>query len=437
LIRRETVEANESSLQYYGWRILAASLLGMVLSPGPLIFGSLGVVLASIQQEFGWGRAELMLSLSFFTFSSIVAAPIVGRLIDRFGAREILLPSVAILALTLVIIPFTLGSLTTFYAATSLAGFVSTGAQSISYVRVLSSWFEVKRGLAIGIAASGIGLGYMIMPLLVQTILSLSDWQTAYYVLAGLLILLPLPVLGATIRNEPQKLPQPGRVNHGANTVSTVALRGLSASEALRTKDFWLMTTGLTIMSMFLTGLVPHMVPLLKDGGLSASRAAIVASLMGLSTFFGRILAGYLLDKIFAPVVAICFFGVASLGLGLLSAFDSGPLVYVAAFMIGLGFGAESDLIGYLVGRYFGLKSFAQIYGYALAGFLFGAGVGPYLLGIGFEHWGSYTYILSLACGMSVLACVLFGFIGPYPDFSEPKTEDAGSGSAADDQCKA
>jgi len=420
-----TATANENSLRYYGWKILAASVLGMVFSPGPLIFGSLGVVLSAIQQDFGWGRAELMLSLTFFTFSSIIAAPIVGRLIDRFGAREVLLPSVAILALALVIVPFSLSNLTAFYAATCVAGFVSTGAQSISYVRVLSSWFDIKRGLAIGIAASGIGLGYMIMPLLVQTILSYADWTSAYYALAGLLLLLSLPLLAVVIRNEPQKLSPRAVITESEQPRHVPVLPGLSAREALGKADFWLMTIALTIMSMFLTGLVPHMVPLLKDRGLSAGLAATVASMMGLSTFFGRILAGYLLDKFFAPLVAIGFFGLASLGLGLLSAFDSGMLVYLAALMIGLGFGAESDLIGYLVSRYFGLRCFAQIYGYALAGFLFGAGCGPYVLGLSFEHWGSYTYILALACGMSLLACVLFKLMGPYPDFSREQPAEA------------
>ena len=92
--------------------------------------------------------------------------------------------------------------------------------------------------------------------------------------------------------------------------------------------------------------------------------------------------------------------------------------------------------MGCLVSRSFGLKCFAKIYGYALAGFLLGAGIGPYLLGLSFEHWGSYTYILSLGCGMSVLACALFKFMGPYPDFSLPQAVEADSESTSA-QCKA
>ncbi len=92
--------------------------------------------------------------------------------------------------------------------------------------------------------------------------------------------------------------------------------------------------------------------------------------------------------------------------------------------MIGFGFGSESDLIGYLVGRYFGLKSFAQIYGYVLAGFLLGAGIGPYMLGLSFEHWGSYQHILAIGCGMSIFSCILFSLMSPYPTHESSNSKE-------------
>jgi MFS family permease len=184
------------------------------------------------------------------------------------------------------------------------------------------------------------------------------------------------------------------------------------------------MCAGISIMSAFLTGLLPHIVPLLKDRGLTATMAASAAGFMGLATFFGRILVGYLLDRFFAPHIAIFFFFLAALGLGILIDADTMPLQLLAIFLIGLGFGAESDLIGYLVGRYFGLKSFAQIYGYVLAGFLLGAGIGPYMLGLSFEHWGSYQHILAIGCGMSIFSCLLFSLMSPYPTHESSNSKE-------------
>lgn len=406
--------ANENSKSYFGWKILFVSIVGMMFSPGPLIFGSLGVVLTPLQQEYNWDRAELMLSLTIFTFASIIAAPFIGKLIDRYGVKKVLLPSIFLMGLSLIAIPFSLFSLKLFYVVAFIAGFVSTGAQSIAYVRLLSSWFDQRRGLAIGIAASGMGLGYMVMPIIVQTMIELVTWQSAYYLLAILVMLISLPLLRFVIRNEPEKTN-----TNNTEVTDKPTLTGMLASEAIRTRNFWLMCTAITIMSVFLTGLLPHLVPLLKDRQLTATMAASAAAFMGLATFIGRILVGYLLDRFFAPFVAIVFFALAALGLGILIDASSLPVLLFAVFLIGLGFGAESDLIGYLVGRYFGLKSFAQIYGYALAGFLFGAGVGPYLLGVSFEYWGSYEHILTLACGMSIVSCVLFALMGKYPTASK------------------
>lgn len=402
----------ENSIRYYGWKILLVSVLGMAFSPGPLIFGSLGVLLSEIQQDYSWGRAELMLSLSLFTLSSIFAAPIVGQLIDRLGVKQVLLPSVGILGLAILLIPDSLQSLSTFYLLTAVAGFVSIGAQSISYIRVLSSWFNHRRGIAIGVAASGLGLGYMIMPLLIQSLLAIASWKVAYYGLAAVVLFFSLPVLALTVRNQPA-VASSSNERQGADI--PLSQLGLTAREALKTREFWLMTIALTIMSVFLTGLVPHIVPLVKDRGVTAGTAATVGSFMGFATFMGRIAVGYLLDRFFAPYVAISFFSMACIGLVLLAETHSVGVFFIAVFLIGLGFGAESDLIGYLVGRYFGLKAFSQIYGYALAGFLLGAGAGPYVLGLSFEHWGSYTDILYIAASLTIVACVLFKLMGRYP----------------------
>lgn len=407
---------NEDSKSYFGWKILFVCVVGMMFSPGPLMYGTLGVMLLPLQQEYSWGRSELMLALTIFTLSPILVAPFIGRLIDCLGVKKVLIPSIALMGLALALVPSSLHSLNVFYTLTFIAGVASTGAQSIAYVRLLSSWFNKRRGISIGIAASGMGLGYMVMPILTQSLLNITDWQSTYYTLAALVMLISLPLVSFIIRNEPD--------DRNITVTEKPALLGLLASEALRKRNFWLMSAGITIMSAFLTGLLPHIVPLLKDRGLTATMAASAAGFMGLATFFGRILVGYLLDRFFAPYVAILFFSLAALGLGILIDADTIPLQLLAIFLIGLGFGAESDLIGYLVGRYFGLKSFAQIYGYVLAGFLLGAGIGPYMLGLSFEHWGSYQYILAIGCGMSIFSCILFSLMSPYPTHESSNSKE-------------
>ncbi|TDJ65697.1 MAG: MFS transporter [Proteobacteria bacterium] len=404
---------DEASLRYPGWRVLIACVIGMIFSSGPMLFGSMGLFVEYFEGEFGWTRGGIMLSLTLNTIATIVAAPICGRLIDRFGARKVLLPSILVFAALWASVPMFTGELGHLYLIISLIGFFTVGTQSISYIRVVSAWFDKKRGLAIGITASGLGLSYMLTPLIVQTVLEYRDWRYAYWTMAAMILLISFPTMYFFIRNGP------------ADAVSTVAnpstpkekaLYGLTLREALQTREFWVISFALLLFSLLLTGFVPHIVPIMTERGLSVKAAAQTASIMGFATFVGRIGVGYLIDRIFAPYVAIVFFASAAGGFLILASGSVGPVAMIAAMMIGLGFGAESDLIGYFVSRYFGLRSFGEIYGYIYGAFLIGAGAGPLLLGIGHDRLGSYISLLTVFSIVAAAGCTLFLLLRPFPN---------------------
>ena len=405
---------DEASLRYPGWRVLAACVIGMIFSSGPMLFGSMGLFVEYFEGDFGWSRGGIMLALTLNTVATIVAAPICGRLIDRFGARRILLPSILVFAALWASVPMFTGALTQLYVIISLLGFFTVGTQSISYIRVVSAWFDEKRGLAIGITASGLGLSYMLTPLIVQTVLEHRDWPYAYWTMAAMIVLISFPVMYFFISNGPDE-DAPLVVDSHVQAESD--LYGLSPREAIRTREFWVISVALLLFSLLLTGLVPHIVPILTERGIDAKAAALTASIMGLATFVGRIGVGYLVDRIFAPYVAIAFFAIAAGGFMILSSGVVGPAVIIAAAMIGLGFGAESDLIGYFVSRYFGLKSFGEIYGYIYGAFLVGAGAGPLLLGIGHDYFGSYISLLTIFGIAAAIGCTLFLLLRPFPHF--------------------
>ncbi len=162
---------------------------------------------------------------------------------------------------------------------------------------------------------------------------------------------------------------------------------------------------------------------MLTDRGVSFEAAAGAVSMIGLSLIFGRLLAGYLLDRLFAPYVAIAFLCGPIVGLLLLSQGAVGSVAVVSAALLGLGIGAEIDLIGYMVSRYFGLKAFGEIYGYLFAIFIVGTGVGPMMLGFSFDNLGGYGPMLVVFAGLLGLSCLLMLRLGEYPDLE--KTESA------------
>ena len=137
-------------------------------------------------------------------------------------------------------------------------------------------------------------------------------------------------------------------------------------------------------------------------------------SVIGIALIVGRLVAGYLLDRIFAPYVAVAFTLLPLVGVVLLLVAVSVPTAIVAALLVGLGLGAEVDLIAFLLSRYLGMRAFGEIYGYLFALFMLGNGVGPVVLGASFQSTGSYTPALVACAAGLVLASVLVLRLGPY-----------------------
>ena len=407
---------NESSPKYPGWVVLAAAVVGMIFSSGPMLYGSIGLFVPYFESSFGWSRSDIMLSLTLNTIATVISAPICGRLIDRFGARKVLLPSILIFVLVWGSFPlFFTGNLFLFYFIVSLLGLVTVGTQSITYIRIISAWFDQKRGLAIGITASGIGLSYMLTPLTIHALLEHILWNQIHMVLAAIVLFVSFPVMFFAIENSPEGAGK--ETNEQSN--SGADCYGVTLREAARTREFWVISLAIMLFSLLLTGLIPHVVPIMLELDVDLKTAAQVASVMGFATFVGRIGVGYLVDRIFAPYAAIAFFGAAALGLLMLSSGSTGSMAFLAAAMIGLGFGAESDLIGYFVSRYFGLKCFGEIYGYIYGAFLMGAGAGPLLLGFGYDFFGGYMKLLYTFGISGALGCSLFLLLRRFPTFEK------------------
>jgi len=203
---------------------------------------------------------------------------------------------------------------------------------------------------------------------------------------------------------------------------------GLSFQEARHTGTFWLMGGAFFLMSVSFHGYVIHLVPLLTDRGLSAQSAALTASLAGGAALIGRVGIGYLLDRFFAPYVAVWFFCGFALGIFLLWSGAVGGLVFVAVVLVGLGLGAELDVMPYVVSRYFGLRAFGEIYSYTFAVFTLGGVVGPLLMGAVFDATGSYSLVLATFVVAALTAAGLMTRLGPYRIWEPAALAEAAAG---------
>ena len=229
---------------------------------------------------------------------------------------------------------------------------------------------------------TGIGVGATLVPQFARAVIDAYGWRAGYVALAALMFSVAFPVVAIFIR-EPD--------SHARTiTYGDSVLPGLTLGESVRSTSFWLLALPVFLVVTAINGIVGHLVPLLTDRGFAIGQATAALSAVGLSTIAGRLVSGYLLDRFFAPYVAAVLFLLPLAGVGILAAGLGGPALILAAIALGFGLGAEVDVIGFMVSRYFGLRSYGEIYGCLFAIFTVGTGLGPVLMGLSFDETRSY-----------------------------------------------
>ena len=191
-------------------------------------------------------------------------------------------------------------------------------------------------------------------------------------------------------------------------------LPGITLSEAVRTGKYWALTIAIFLLLMVVSGVMVHMVPLLTDRGISVKTAVTAMSIGGIMLIVGRLIAGYLLDKIFAIYIAIFFMVVPMFGVGILISGATGWWTTVAVVTMGLSVGAEFDLMAFIVSRYFGIRAFGALFGLILMFVCFANAVGISLMGWCFQLKHSYVPMLWVFEAFLAVSIVLMSSMGPY-----------------------
>jgi predicted MFS family arabinose efflux permease len=403
------------------WWIVFGATLSMLVAQGPVILYTLGLFIKPLNQEFGWDRASISAAGGIAAICSAITIPFVGSMMDRWGVRTVLLPVAVLCAASVALIALTPGSIAIFMLLFAITGVLGSGQGPLGYAKCVSAWFDDRRGPALGITMSGIGLGAALVPQYTQFLIGTLGWRAAYAGLGLLTLMVAFPAVFLFLR-------EPTRAKADSVLAPSSAAEDrppdLEVREALGGRRFWLIACALLLVSTVTQGLVVHTVPLLTDKGYSPEAAATLMIAVGLSTMAGRLLSGYLVDRIFAPFVAAFFFLLPCLGIYLL---DSAISPVVGIISLGLASGTEIDMIGFLTSRYFGMKRFGQLYGYLFASFVVGSAVGPYMMGLAFERLHSYEPALWTFCAFMLLASGAILSLGPYRYPAEENTP-AGAG---------
>jgi len=393
-----------------GGRVVFSAAIGSGTGLTGMLFYALGVLINPLCDTFGWSRAEVSAAKTILTTSFIVTAPLIGQLVDRVGARRVALVSLPLFALAMLAMTQAGPSLESYYLLLLLLALTGCGTTPLVWTRAVATWFEARRGVALALTLIGPGVMAIFTPVLLDTLIRRYDWRAAFIAMAAFAGLTLLPV-GLYFRENRGDSGE--RVAATGSGLSPALALGTSVADALRTGRFWQLTFGFTLIGGVVSSLTVHLVPILVDVGLARAGAVRIAGVIGLAVIGGRLLTGFLVDRLPPPWVAAAFLAMPIAGcLLLLTASVSTAHAVAAVICVGLAAGSEVDLLPYLTARYFGLRSYGRIYGLIFVAFYAGAGVGPLWLGHRFDVDGTYARALQLVVPVVAIGAAAIGMLG-------------------------
>jgi predicted MFS family arabinose efflux permease len=393
--------ASESSIRYEGWRVAAASAAGVFFA-SLLVYG-FSVLLKPLTAEFAWSRETTATAYACFALASALAAPIVGRLLDRYGPNRVAVPCIAICGLGVASMSLLTGSRVHLCGLFTISGIAATGTSPLAYSRAVSTWFDRRRGTALAIVLGGAAAASMAHPPALDALIQSIGWRRACLVMGAAVLAVGLPIVASVVRERGAT----ARTAQPATPDATVAT-------ALRSWLFWVLIVVVAGSALAFNGIVVHIAAVLTDRGVSPARAALTLSLMGGAGLIGRLLTGWLLDRFRATFVSAALLTFAAGGILLLATSHAFALALVAAVMIGFGMGGELDVTPFLLSRYFGLHALSTLYGFAWTAMGAGAAAGSVMMGRAFDASGSYDRMLCHLAASTLVVAMLMLFLPSY-----------------------
>jgi MFS family permease len=405
--------------RFDGWRVVFAATVGLACGIATLGASTFSIFVGPIRLETGWSQSAAFAALIAVTFTAALMSPLMGAIVDRFGAKRVIL--VGFVCEIAIFASFALQGpdIWSFYLRYFLLSAFALGTTHVAFARVITLWFDRRRGLALGIALSGVGIGGFIWPLFVQAMIEAYGWRTAYLLLAGAIGAIALPTISWLLRDDPASLGQrpDGDADESRGGTTAQPVTGITLGVAVRSRTFWLILSTFFVIGFAIQSALMHLVPLLTSRGISPMAAAIAQSMMFLAVTTGRLVTGWLMDRFFAPHVALAFLLAPIAGLAMLAMEIPDGLAVVAALMIGLAVGAEVDVLAYLNSRYFGMLHFSRIYGSFYGIYSLSGGVGPLATAMIVER-GGYSAAMFTLCGLLVAGCFALLSFPPFPPVS-------------------
>lgn len=386
------------------WWFAITGLIALTLGANTLnvLFN---VTVGPVTEEFGWNLADFTNGAAIATFAAAGSTILVGLLIVRFGVK---LPTVPfLLAFAGAIMLLTTATTVTSWTLLCLLLGVTAGASMPAlHATVVTAWFTGRRGIALGVLATGSSIGAIVMPFFANWLAQSFGWR-GVYIGVGLLALLIPPAIVLFVTRMPEAWTQ--------QRVARIVEPEARLSALVRTRHFWLLVLGAGLVASAMFGLQSQIFPITTGAhGYSREFAALLLSVYGLSGLVCRLLTGFLIDRVFAPAVGVVIFALGGLGIYLIFTSSIPAVSFVAAILVGGALGAETDIAAYSASRYFPAAAYAKVISFALPLMTAGGALGILLVGQLYVASGGYTLPMIVLLVMVALGILCFAGFGRY-----------------------
>jgi MFS family permease len=387
---------------FYGWWIAAVGFLTLALTVG-IPFYSLPFFYDYFQQDFGWSRA---LVTSGIGIATLVVLPIGGLILPKFTPRQLLIGGILLLSASLLCFATMRGSITIYYLgwASFMLGYLCAGP--IPHQVLISEWFVRQRGVAMSFAYLGLGVGgaisekYVALPLIHRI-----GWRGALATV-GFALLGLIPLILLVVRNRPEDIGLQPRGERPLEQPTPLPRRAVLAKAS-----FWLLALGSFASIGSIGSINQHMKLLFRDSGLSAEVTASTTFVMLLSSLIGRIVMGWLADRLPKKYVMVAAYLFISLPLPLLyfAARPGVPILFGWTF--GFGLGADFMLIPLMAADLFGTHTLARVMGILLPADSIAQTICPLIVGTLYTRSGNYGSALVFVMSLALVGAISVSFL--------------------------
>jgi MFS family permease len=410
---------------FYGWVVLGVATL-VLFASGPGQSHTFSVFVGPISADLGISATAIASAYAFATLIAALGLPYMGRLVDRFGPRLMLIGVAALLGVACIGFGAAAGVITLSLGFMALR-FLGQGSIMLGSTNLVAQWFSARRGFAMSILMLGFAGSIAVHPLLAQWLIEQVGWRGAWVWLGVMTWVLLLPVLWLVAHDKPEPLGlrPDGEKQETAEEQARGprALAGLTLAAAMRTQAFWIIAAGLFIPAMLITSLFFFQVSVFESHGLDRALAASMFGLSALAMALAMPAVGWVLDRTDPKYVfsaSLVLLAVSLTGISLVV----GPLTATAyAVCFGINTAANMTFFGYMWAQYFGRRHLGSIQGAGQTIGVVGASVGPLPLGIAFDQFGSYDGALRLLA-LLPLACAVLALFLKAPDLSAARDEE-------------